>query len=483
MINLTNPLLIVPVLGAALLVGCGQESVVHSANVVRFETNATYVAVQDGPVGVWQVKISENTSNLLSQKSLVLKDPAKRYGVVFVCPGADDSASAGFTTVKSHQATAFFATADELSQISFLCRQVLEAKAVGKIFGSIKPDSPSVPGGEESPNYVDIAIGEAVSVRALEAYATEVIEGQHDVLAMTGPLNDSEEIQPTAFYSGSGNSFTGKATPTASNIQFTAGSPSATLVDPLAQRTTVTVAGGNDLAADEKWAARVGFVGQNRGYLLLKESREPSFEFTRVPAYRIGAGRVISRNKFISDKQAHEFTIRVLNGAGIEQRAFYHFFQDQGSIAAALPARPLSNPEVEVLSNATRATVRAKWTSYADTNVGPGSVYRLEVNGFAVPKTVKDQPAPPAKPLVWTSYVTRSWADSDPMIFTLPNLSAAQGWDNNWDFKANSPITWTHHSYASRSKAGLVIEYLENRKVTDKLDFAVVHQAGSAGSP
>lgn len=468
------------------LLGCGRETVTHTANVVGFETNATYVAVQDGSSSTWKMRLKGNANNALSQVSLVLKDANRRYGLVFVCQGKDGSSSEGFTNVKSHFVTTVFATADELSSLSFLCRNVLDAKGPGKMYGTVKAEPPSNVA-SDTQQYVDIAIGESFSLRALEAFAAEVPEGSHDVLAMAGTLNDNDELIPTAFYSGSGTAFTGKASAAASNVLFSTGFGSSTYVSPSAPRTTASVIGVGNLAADETWAARVGFVGQNRGYLLLKElkgtkaSETTSFEFTKVPTYRITRDLVTTRSKFINDKQAHELSVSVVNAKGEEQRAYYHFFQDVPTLTAALPAPPLANPEFSASTTGTRAIVRAKWTSYADANVGPGSLYRLEATGIAIPVPIVDNAAPPpAKPLVWTNYITSGWAESDPVNFEIPDLSTAEGWNSNWDFDAKkSKFSWTHHSYASANKAGQIIDYLENRKVIDKLSFAVAHQSGS----
>ena len=478
--------LLLPGLSIALL-GCGQETVIHTANVVRFETNATYVAVQDGSTSTWKMRLKDNASNSLSQVSLVLKDANRRYGLVFVCQGQDASSSEGFTNIKSHFVTTVFATADELSSLSFLCRNVLEAKGPGKMYGTVKAEPPSNNVVSDSQLYVDIAIGESISLRALEAFAAEVPEGSHDVLAMAGTLNDNDDLIPTAFYSGSGTAFAGKASAAASNVLFSTGFGSSTYVSPSAPRTTASVIGVGNLAADETWAARVGFVGQNRGYLLLKElkgtkaSETTSFEFTNVPTYRVTRDLVTTRSKFINDKQAHELSVSVANAEGEEQRAYYHFFQDVPTLTAALPAPPLTRPEFSTSTTGARAIVRAKWTSYADANVGPGSLYRLEAKGIAIPvPIIGDRPPPPEKPLVWTNYVTSGWVESDPIIFEIPDLSTAEGWNSNWDFDAKKKqFGWTHHSYASANKAGQIIDYLENRKVIDKLKFAVAHQSGS----
>lgn len=497
------------VLAAASLLGCGQESVVHSGAVLNFETNATYVAIQDGPTGAWQMRLQGNKTNDLTSKSIVLRDPGKRYGLVFVCPGVDDTSAGGLITVKPNVATVFLSTIEELPSVSLLCRQAIAGKIPGKLFGSIKLDTKSDKLGQE---YVDIAVGDSVSLRAVEAYATEVTEGSYDVLAMKGVLksapgdpNGTDEIEPNAFFVGTANSVV-KA-PKAADIRFVTEFGSATLVDPSgAQRTTATVSGINTKSADETWVARVGFISQNKGYLLLKEeSQQPTFDFVRVPAYRISrdsSGNVITtRTKFIGDRQAHEFSVKVLKKelvedsepakmVDVEQRAYYRFFVDSSSVAVGLPAKPVSAPQVQVSSNATRTVVRAAWPGYTDPVAGGGALYRLETSGVAVPKTVAaGQATPPAKPLVWTSYLTRGWNGSDTFDYTLPDLSAATGWDSNWDFKTNQVISWVQHSYASQSKpgeighAGMIIDYLQNNKVVNNLDFAVVHQKGVASPP
>ena len=464
-------------LAAASLLGCGQESVVHTGAVLSFETNAAYVAVQDSPTGAWQMQLRDNPPERLASKSIVLRDPAKRYGLVFVCPGVDDTSAGGFATVKPNLATAFFSTADELPSVTLVCRERISGSTSGKLVGSIKLDAKSEKFGQE---YVDISIGDSISLRAVEAYATEVAAGSYDVLAMKGALNDADEIIPNAFFAGSASSVA--QVPGAADIRFTDQFGAATLVDPGgAQQTTATIAGLESLEPGETWIARVGFVGQNKGYLLLKESREPTLDFVRVPANLIsrdsGGNVVKTRTRFIGDRQAHELSVRVADAAGIERRAYYRFFADKSTIAAGLPAKVVSQPTVQLNSDATRTIVRAMWSGYADPIAGSGVLYRLEVSGDAVPKAVAATATPPpTRPLTWTSYLTRGWNGADNFDYTLPDLSKAVGWDRNWDLKANQSIAWVQHSYASHSKAGLVVDYLENKKAVDGLDFAVVHQ-------
>ncbi len=441
-----------PLLGLFLLSACGQKSVENLDSTLSIQSNAYFVAFQDGgPEAPWQVRVRDNSDYKPLSRGLSVDDASRRFGLVFVCPSLAEE--------DAHQVFLYLGVTSEIRSLDHTCRKAEQDRSLQRIYGSVRGLAAN--DGSNPGEMAVVALAPEVSLRAYEGYAAKAFLRRRDVLAFKGPLDPaSNRITPRRFYRRLN---TDKTELVRADIDFGDSGLTADVTGKIPGQVSI-----EGLQEGESLRAVVGFISQEGSFLPLTEETDSAFSYWGVPRLRK------SGELFYDSEEGHQLRVTVRDAQGRDNRRLVVLFHQQQDITVTVPRLPplQAGYTVSLRDAGQRREVSAQVPGYYDTNYGAGILYRLDFQG---------QASSGGRPLQWTVYLTQQWLGSTPSLnLRLPSLTGLAGWDPAWEFKAATGVSSQLSTYASRAKAGEVLEYLRSGGFRDGLAYAEILQADDA---
>ncbi len=438
-----------PLLGLFLLSACGQKSVENLDSTISIQSNAYFVAFQDGgPDAPWQVRVRDNSDYSPLSRGVSVDDSSRRFGLVFVCPslGGDDA----------HQVFLYLGVTSEIRSLDHTCRKADQDRSLQRIYGSVRGLAAN--DGINPGEMAMVALAPEVSLRAYEGYAAKSFLRRRDVLAFKGPLDPANNrITPKRFYRRLN---TDKTELVRADIDFDDTGLTADVTGKIPGQVSI-----DGLQEGESLHAVVGFISEQGSFLPLTEATDSVFDYWGVPRLRK------SGEAFYGDGEGHQLRVTVRDAQGQANRRLVVLFHQQQDVDVTIPRLPSPQARytVSLRDAGSRREVNAQVPSYYDANYGAGILYRLDFQG---------QASSGGRPLQWTVYLTQQWLGSTPSLtLRLPSLVGLAGWDPAWEFKAATAVSSQLSTYASRAEAGEVLEYLRGGRFRDGLAYAEILQA------
>ncbi len=442
-----------PLAWAGLLVaGCGQKSVENLDNTLNIQSNAYFMAFQNGgPEAPWEVRVRDNSDYNPLTRGVSVDNNSRRFGLLFACPSQQEG--------DPHRVTLYLGVAGEIRMLRHTCRKAEQERTVQRIYGSVRGVAENRLDAPSSEMAV-VALDADVSMVAYEGYAAKTFLRSRDVLAFKGELDArNNQIAPQRFY---------RELSTASgelvriDIDFDDAGRTADVVGTALGQ--VSIVGRK---TGESLHSLLGFISEKGTFLPLVESREANFGYRAVPRRGKNGGL------FINEGEGHRLRVEV-NAEAVPTRRVVVFFREQHDVEVTVPQAPAGQPgyDISVRTSGKRLEVTARLPSYDDANYGAGTLYRLRFLGDA---------SEAGLPLEWTVYLTQQWLGSDSSLsLRLPFLEGLEGWRTGWEFKAASRVESFLSTFASRAKAGEILDHLQTGRFADGLVYAEILQSDSA---
>jgi hypothetical protein len=216
----------------------------------------------------------------------------------------------------------------------------------------------------------------------------------------------------------------------------------------------------------------------------LKEFTSPTAQFYGVPVYVTRAdGSRLDAFFQAPEGEGHEIFAEVNDSLGRAAARGKHLFKEaHGSVSLTLPQSVPPNANL-AFKDAASSTILASAATYADGALGVSQLRQWYISGRAQAAENLNAGEALIGDIEWNVFVTQSWLNTtspeqltiEPFVIQKedpkkPGVLIDQ-FKKQWNFRADSPLTWQLHYYVGASDYGKVLDHVMNQSYYDGMVY------------